>query len=150
MRVVIQRVSEASVTVNKQVIGSINQGLLLFLGVEDDDDEKDADYLIKKCMNIRLFNDENQVMNLSAIDTQSEFLVISQFTLFASTKKGNRPSYMKAGHPAHAEKLYTYFHQQLAKLSGCKTATGEFGANMQIQLINDGPVTIWIDSKNIE
>lgn len=150
MRVVIQRVSEASVTVNEKVIGSINKGLLLFLGVEDDDHEKDADYLIKKCMNIRLFNDENHVMNLSAIDTQSEFLVISQFTLFASTKKGNRPSYMKAGNPAHAEKLYNYFHKQLTELSGCKTACGTFGANMQIGLINDGPVTIWIDSKNPE
>ncbi len=150
MRILIQRVSEASVTIEESVHGKIATGLLLLLGVEPNDTEEDADWLVRKVSSLRIFNDEDGVMNLSATDIKGEYLVISQFTLHASTKKGNRPSYIKAARPEQAIPLYEYFIQQLDAVTETKVQKGIFGADMKVGLINDGPVTIWIDSKNKE
>ena len=150
MRVVIQRVSEASVTINHQVKSEINSGLLILLGIEPEDTDEDIQWLCKKVTNLRIFDDPNGVMNLSVKDVQGAILLISQFTLFASTKKGNRPSYIKAAKPDIAIPLYEQFKKQLAFMSGLEVRTGEFGADMKVRLLNDGPVTILIDSKKRE
>tara|TARA_B110000285_G_scaffold32327_1_gene33648 strand:- start:432 stop:884 length:453 start_codon:yes stop_codon:yes gene_type:complete len=150
MRIVIQRVSEASVIIEGEINGEINQGMLILLGVEDADDETDADWLIQKINGLRIFSDKDGKMNLSSIDVGGEFLIISQFTLHASTKKGNRPSYIKAARPEKAIPLYEYFISKLRTVSNSNVATGIFGADMKVSLINDGPVTISIDSKKRE
>ncbi len=149
MRVLIQRVSEASVKIEGKVHGSIEQGLLVLVGVEHDDTQEDANWLSQKLINLRIFSDDEGKMNLSSSDIKGEFLVISQFTLHASLKKGNRPSYIKAARPETAIPLYEYFVERL-KATDHKVETGIFGADMKVSLINDGPVTIWIDSKNKE
>lgn len=150
MRAIVQRVSEASVSVDQQVVGSINQGVLILLGIGTDDSEADADWLLQKIVALRIFNDADGVMNRSLIDVGGEALLISQFTLMAATKKGNRPSYIKAARPEQAIPLYEYCIDKLEKLLGQKIATGIFGADMKVHLLNDGPVTIPIDSKNRE
>lgn len=147
MRVVIQRVSEASVTINHTVKSQIGKGLLILLGIEDADSDEDIDWLCRKISQLRIFDDEAGVMNQSVMDIAGELLVVSQFTLHASTKKGNRPSYLKASKPAFSIPMYEAFVQHLAKTSGLKVGTGEFGADMKVALLNDGPVTIIIDSK---
>lgn len=148
MRVVIQRVSEASVIINNEVKGAIKKGLLILLGIENDDNQDDIKWLCGKINRLRIFNDPNGQMNLSVQDVGGDFLVISQFTLHASTKKGNRPSYIKAAKPDIAIPLYEKFINLLEQESGKKIQTGKFGADMKVQLINDGPVTIIIDTKN--
>ena len=148
MRLLIQRVTEASVTIDKQIKSSIAKGLLLLVGIEETDTQEDIDFLCKKTVNLRIFDDENGVMNKSVLETGGEILVVSQFTLHASTKKGNRPSYIKAAKPEVSIPLYEQFCQALSEMLGKPIQTGEFGADMQVELINDGPVTIWIDSKN--
>lgn len=150
MRLVIQRSKEASVTIDNEVKGQINLGLVVLVGIEHDDNQEDADWLIGKLSQLRIFSDEESKMNLSIQDVNGQFLVISQFTLHASTKKGNRPSYIRAARPEHAVPLYEYFKKQLAIVSNCSVESGEFGADMKVALINDGPVTIIIDSKNRE
>ena len=150
MKIVIQRVSEASVTINEIKVASIKKGLLILLGIVDDDTQDDIDYLVRKVANLRIFNDENEVMNTSLLDIDGEVIVVSQFTLQASTKKGNRPSYIKAAKPVIAIPLYENFVQTLEKELGKKVQTGEFGADMKVEILNDGPVTIVIDSKNKE
>ncbi|MBT6568724.1 MAG: D-tyrosyl-tRNA(Tyr) deacylase [Flavobacteriales bacterium] len=150
MRVIVQRVSEASVSVDQQVVGSINQGVLILLGIGTDDSEADADWLLQKIVALRIFNDADGVMNRSLIDVGGEALLISQFTLMVATKKGNRPSYIKAARSEQAIPLYEYCIDKLEKLLGQKIATGIFGADMKVHLLNDGPVTIPIDSKNRE
>lgn len=150
MRALLQRVSQASVTVNGKVQNAINSGLLIFLGVEPEDTEADANWLSSKISKMRLFPDSEGVMNHSIMDAQGEFLVISQFTLHASVKKGNRPSYYKAARPSHAEPMYEHFMEQLWMDSGLVVKSGTFGADMKVGLINDGPITIWMDSKNKE
>lgn len=147
MRVLIQRVSKARVTTPEGHCNSIENGLLLFVGVEHADNSDDADWLASKIANLRIFNDENGVMNKSVVDVAGDVMVISQFTLHARTKKGNRPSYMDAAPPEVSIPLYEYFITQIEGIIMKKVATGIFGANMQVELINDGPVTIWIDSK---
>ena len=142
--------SEAKVEVDKQVIGRIGQGLLLLLGIEEEDSEEDVDWLCKKVIGMRIFSDEEGKMNLDVKDLNGEVLVVSQFTLHASTKKGNRPSFIKAANPQKAEEVYETFKKRLSVLLGKDVAAGIFGANMQISLINDGPVTILIDSRNRE
>ena len=149
MRVLIQRVSEAQVSIENQVHGSIQQGMVLFLGIGNDDLQEDADWLIRKITQMRIFKDEEDKMNRSIQEVGGAFLVISQFTLHASTKKGNRPGFTDAARPEIAIPLYEYFLKEL-KTSQLKVETGIFGADMQVQLLNDGPVTIWIDSKNKE
>lgn len=150
MRVVIQRVKEASVTINNEVRAKINYGLLILLGIEDSDNEEDINWLTNKIINLRIFNDQNDVMNLSSKDKDIEILVVSQFTLFASTKKGNRPSYIRASKPEISIPLYEEFCKQLEVLHNKEIKTGSFGADMDVFLINDGPVTIWMDSKQRE
>ncbi len=150
MRILIQRVKKASVTIDNKVKSSINNGLLIFVGICDEDNKEDILWLVKKVVNIRLFDDENGVMNLSLLDTGGELLAVSQFTLMASTKKGNRPSYIKAAKPEISIPLYEDFCKELEAALGKKIGTGEFGADMKIELLNDGPVTIFIDSKNRE
>jgi D-tyrosyl-tRNA(Tyr) deacylase len=150
MRVVVQRVSRASVTVGKQLKARVGEGLLLFLGIEYSDNQADIDFLVKKIVHLRIFDDENGVMNRSILDTGGELLCVSQFTLYASTKKGNRPSYIKAAKPDFAVPLYAEFCKECALALGKAIQTGEFGADMQIELLNNGPVTIIIDSKNKE
>ncbi|MDB0037744.1 D-aminoacyl-tRNA deacylase [bacterium] len=150
MRVLIQRASEASVTIDGKIHGKIHQGLVVLLGIETEDTQDDVNWLIRKLIALRIFNDSEGKMNHSIADITGEFLVISQFTLHASTKKGNRPSYIKAARPEVAIPLYEEFIQILRKESGLKVDSGVFGADMKVQLINDGPVTIWIDSKNKE
>lgn len=147
MRVVIQRVSEASVTVDRILKSSISQGLLILLGVEDTDNQEDIDFLVRKITQLRIFDDESGVMNRSVVDTDGEILCVSQFTLHASTKKGNRPSYIRAAKQEIAIPLYEKFCVDLKQNLNKEVQTGEFGANMQVSLINDGPVTILIDSK---
>lgn len=149
MRIVIQRVSEASVTINNQIVSAINKGLLVFVGIEDRDNKEDIEWLCNKLLNIRIFNDSAGVMNLSIQEVSGEFLIVSQFTLHAATKKGNRPSYIRASKPDVAIPLYQQFIDQLKK-SGIAVKTGEFGADMKVNLLNDGPVTIIMDSKNKE
>ncbi len=150
MKVVIQRVTEASVTIHKIKVAAINQGLLILVGIVNQDTQEDIDWLVRKITNLRIFNDENGVMNKSLLDTNGNVLVVSQFTLHASTKKGNRPSYIKAARPEIAIPLYEKFVKNLENEIGKKVQTGEFGADMKVALLNDGPVTIIIDSKNKE
>jgi D-aminoacyl-tRNA deacylase len=150
MRTVIQRVTHASVTINNNVYSSIGQGLLILLGIEDPDSSEDIDWLCNKLINLRIFNDSNGVMNLSVKDIHGEIMVISQFTLHASTKKGNRPSYIRAAKPQTAIPLYEEFIDVLSKTSGLPVKAGQFGADMKVSLLNDGPVTIIIDTKNKE
>ena len=150
MRIVIQRVSEASVTIDQQVAGEIQTGLLVLLGIEDADGKEDIDWLVKKLVNLRIFPDENGVMNTSLKDVDGDVLLISQFTLHASTKKGNRPSYIKAARPEIAIPMYEAFIKSLETSLGKPIQTGEFGADMKVRLLNDGPVTIGIDSKTRE
>ena len=150
MRVVIQRVSHASVTIGGSLKSSIGQGLLILLGVCDEDSVEDVEWLVKKIANLRIFNDKNEVMNRSIIDVNGEALVVSQFTLYASYKKGNRPSWVRAGSHEHSIPLYEIFCQQLSNTLGRSVGTGEFGADMKVELLNDGPVTICMDTKNKE
>lgn len=147
MRIIIQRVTSASVSIDNKLFSSIGNGLLVLLGIEDSDTEEDLTWLAQKIVNLRIFNDENGVMNVSLLDAKKEILLVSQFTLFASTKKGNRPSYIKASKPDIAIPLYEKMIATLNQLTNQPIATGVFGADMQISLINDGPVTIMIDSK---
>ncbi len=147
MRVLIQRVSEASVTIDGEVSGEIGRGLLVFLGIEEADGEEDAEWLAGKVARMRLFNDENGQINLSLADVGGDSLVVSQFTLHASTKKGNRPSFIRAARPEQAIPLYEKFIAALESETGRKPATGEFGGDMKVSLLNDGPVTIWMDSR---
>ncbi len=150
MRVVIQRVLQASVTINKKEVATIKNGLLLLLGIENADTEEDIQWLTKKITQLRIFNDEENKMNKSILDIDAEALVVSQFTLHASTKKGNRPSYIKAAKPEISIPLYQKFIVQLQNHLGKKVQTGSFGAYMEVSLVNDGPVTICIDTKNKE
>jgi len=150
MRVVIQRVGQASVAINNKIFSEIGKGLLVLVGIESTDSDEDIEWLCGKIVRLRLFDDENGVMNLSVQDIQGEILIVSQFTLHAKTKKGNRPSYIQAAPPDSAIPLYNKFIQNMEKEMQKKIATGEFGAMMQISLVNDGPVTIIIDSKNRE
>ena len=150
MKILIQRVSQASIEVEHKIHTQIKSGLLIFLGIEKDDDSSDVDYLVGKSAALRIFNDLDGKMNLSIQDVGGEALIVSQFTLHASTKKGNRPSYVKAARPEHAIPLYEYFIQKMNLELPEKVKSGVFGADMKIQLLNDGPVTIMIDSKNKE
>ena len=148
MKAVIQRVSKASVTIEGKKVADIKSGLLILLGITNDDAKEDIDWLSKKINNLRIFNDANGVMNKSLIDSLGDAIIVSQFTLQASTKKGNRPSYMKAAKPEIAIPLYKEFIHQFEKDLGKKVQTGEFGADMKVELLNDGPVTIIIDTKD--
>ena len=148
MKVVIQRVSKASVTISNVQVASIKNGLLVLLGIEDDDNQEDIQWLSNKIANLRIFEDEDEVMNKSLLDITGDVIVVSQFTLHASTKKGNRPSYIKAAKPDIAIPLYNAFIKQLESDLGKPVQTGQFGADMKVELINDGPVTIIMDSKN--
>ncbi len=150
MRAVIQRVSRASVTIGGKLKSSIGKGLLVLVGIEDADAEEDIEWLCNKIVQLRIFDDSNGVMNLSVIDTRGSILAVSQFTLHAKTKKGNRPSYIRAAQPDLAIPLYNKFILRISELTGRETATGEFGAMMEVELINDGPVTIIIDTKTKE
>jgi D-tyrosyl-tRNA(Tyr) deacylase len=150
MRIVIQRVKHAKVTIDGQVHSSIGQGYLILLGVCDEDSSEDVDWLVRKVIGLRVFDDENHVMNRDIMDVQGEILVISQFTLFASYKKGNRPSWFRAGSHEHSIPLYEEFCDKLSNLLGKPVGTGEFGADMKVELLNDGPVTICMDTKNKE
>lgn len=147
MRIVIQRVSEASVKVEGEIISAIKNGMLVLVGIEDSDSQDDIDWLTTKIIQLRIFDDENGVMNLSVKDVNGEILIVSQFTLHASTKKGNRPSYIRASKPDFAIPMYEKFIQKSEELLGKKVGTGQFGAMMDVALVNDGPVTIIIDSK---
>jgi D-aminoacyl-tRNA deacylase len=150
MRVVIQRVRSASVEINGTIQGSIRSGLMILLGIEPEDTKDDIDWLANKIVNLRIFNDEQGVMNRSLLEEELDILLVSQFTLHASTKKGNRPSYIRAARPEHAIPLYEEMIQTLEKVVGRPIQTGQFGADMQVSLVNDGPVTILMDSKNRE
>ena len=150
MRAVIQRVSKASVTIEGAVKSAIGKGFLVLIGICDKDTLEDVEWLVKKIANLRVFDDENAVMNRSILDMEGEILVISQFTLFASYKKGNRPSWFRAGSHEHSIPLYEAFCQQLSEAIGKPVGTGEFGADMKVELLNDGPVTICMDTKNKE
>ncbi len=147
MKVVIQRVSKAGVTIDGDNVASIGEGLLILLGIIEEDSQEDINWLSNKIVNLRVFNDENDVMNRSLLDVQGDVIVVSQFTLHAATKKGNRPSYIKAAKPETAIPLYKKFVEQIEIDLGKKVQTGVFGADMKVELINDGPVTIIIDSK---
>lgn len=149
MRTVIQRVSEASVSIDENIVGEIDKGLLILIGIEDDDSQEDIDYLVRKISKLRIFQDEADKMNLSIQDIEGSILSISQFTLHANTKKGNRPSFIRAGKPDISQPLYEKFNQALAS-TGIPVEAGEFGADMKVSLVNDGPVTIIIDSKEKE
>ena len=150
MKAVIQRVSQSSVTINNEIVAQIQQGLLVLVGIEDTDNQEDINWLTSKIANLRIFADENEVMNMSLKDIDGEMIVVSQFTLHALTKKGNRPSYIKASKPEIAIPLYESFVQQIEIELGKKVQTGQFGADMKVGLVNDGPVTIIIDTKNKE
>jgi len=150
MRVVIQRVSSASVSIDGKIKSTIDNGLMILLGIESEDDQNDIEWLVKKIVNLRIFNDEQKRMNLSIKDVGGDILLISQFTLHASVKKGNRPSYIKAAHPDLAIPLYHNFIDELELSINKKIYSGEFGAMMEVALVNDGPVTIVIDSKSKE
>ncbi len=147
MRAVIQRVTRASVKISNNVKASVGTGLLVLLGIEETDSEADTEWLCRKIVNLRIFDDDNHLMNLSVLDNGGNILVISQFTLFAKTKKGNRPSYIRAARPDIAIPLYNRFVELLSELLGKEVYTGEFGAMMQVELVNDGPVTIIIDTR---
>ncbi|WKL45257.1 D-aminoacyl-tRNA deacylase [Flavobacterium sp. ZE23DGlu08] len=148
MKIVLQRVSSASVTIDNKIVADIQKGLLVLVGIEDADTQEDIDWLVNKITNIRIFGDENDVMNLSVKDIDGDIIVVSQFTLHASTKKGNRPSYIKASKPEVSIPLYEKFVKKIEIELGKKVQTGIFGADMKVLLLNDGPVTIVIDSKN--
>ena len=148
MKTLIQRVFSSSVTIDGNITANINKGLLIFLGIQPDDSSVDIDYLVAKIVKLRIFEDDNDVMNLDVTDVNGEIMVVSQFTLLANTKKGNRPSYINAAKPEISKPLYLEFIEKIKSQSKLKTETGTFGANMKINLINDGPVTILIDSKN--
>lgn len=148
MRFVIQRVQNASVTVDNEIIGSIGKGLLILIGVSNSDTEEIADKMLKKACNLRIFSDENDKTNLSLKDVDGELLLVSQFTLYANCKKGNRPSFIDAGNPDHANKLYNYIIEQSSSYAE-KVAHGEFGADMKVSLLNDGPFTIVLDSDEL-
>ena len=148
MRVLIQRVSEANVTIDNKTHSQISEGLLILVGIENDDEDEDIEYLCKKIINLRIFDDAKGVMNESILKQEGQMMVISQFTLHANTKKGNRPSYIKAAKPDIAIPIYEKFCKKLEVMSGIEVKTGQFGADMKVSLINDGPVTIWIDSKD--
>ena len=150
MRVVIQKVTQASVSIDNQIVASIDKGLLVLVGIEDGDTNEDIAWLSSKIVNLRVFDDDNGVMNLSVKEVKGEVLIVSQFTLHASTKKGNRPSYIKAARPEVAIPIYEAFIKQVETLLGKRVPTGQFGAMMQVSLCNDGPVTILIDTKNKE
>ncbi len=150
MRALIQRVTEASVTIDQQCVAQIQQGLLVLVGIEEIDSLVDVNWLASKILNLRIFNDEVGVMNKSVRDIEGDLIVVSQFTLHAATKKGNRPSYIKAARPELAIPLYESFVKELERELGRKVQTGRFGADMKVNLCNDGPVTIWIDSHNKE
>ena len=150
MRVVIQKVTHASVDIEKQTVASINKGLLVLVGIEDNNTDEDIAWLSAKIVNLRVFEDDKGVMNLSVKDVDGQVLIVSQFTLHAATKKGNRPSYIRAAHPEVAIPIYEAFIKQVETLLGKKVPTGQFGAMMQVNLSNDGPVTIFIDTKNKE
>lgn len=150
MRAVIQRVSKASVTIDNQLKSSIGKGLLVLLGICEEDAEEDVNWLVHKLIGLRIFDDDNGVMNRSVSDVDGEVLVVSQFTLYASYKKGNRPSWFRAGSHQHSIPLYEAFCRQMSEALGKAVGTGEFGANMQVELLNDGPVTICMDTKNKE
>ena len=150
MRVVIQKVTQASVSIENQIVASIDKGLRVLVGIEDGDTNEDIAWLSSKIVNLRVFDDENGVMNLSVKEVEGEVLIVSQFTLHASTKKGNRPSYIKAARPEVAIPIYEAFIKQVETLLGKRVPTGQFGAMMQVSLCNDGPVTILIDTKNKE
>lgn len=148
MRLLIQRVRRASVEIEGAIKGKIGKGFLVLVGVTHEDTEEDLEYLAQKLLKIRLFDDENGVMNLDLQQVEGELLIVSQFTLLASTRKGNRPSYIAAAPEAVSRPMYERFVKRMGELTGREVQTGEFGADMQIELVNDGPVTIWIDSKN--
>ena len=150
MRTLIQRVQHASVTIDGQVKSEIGKGLLVLVGIEDRDTQEDIEWLCKKIANLRIFDDENGVMNRSVVETEGEVMVVSQFTLHASTKKGNRPSYIHASKPDIAIPMYEAFCAEMGLQIGKEVQTGTFGADMKVELVNDGPVTIWIDSQNKE
>lgn len=150
MRVVIQRVSHASVTIDGTCKSAIKEGFMILVGIEEADTQEDADWLCKKIVNLRVFDDENGVMNQSILDINGEILIVSQFTLMASTKKGNRPSYIRAARPETAIPLYEYFCNEVSIALGKEVGTGEFGADMKVELLNNGPVTICMDTKNKE
>lgn len=150
MKVVLQRVSSASVTISEKIVAQIDNGLLVLVGIEDADTQEDIHWLCKKIVNLRIFADENDVMNCSVKDVEGDVILVSQFTLHANTKKGNRPSYIKASKPEIAIPLYDDFVQQMVLELGKKIQSGKFGADMKVALVNDGPVTIVIDSKNKE
>lgn len=150
MRVVIQRVRQASVTIDHALHASIDQGLLILLGIEENDTFDDADWLTQKIASLRIFSDDKGKMNRDVLQSNGQILVVSQFTLHAATKKGNRPSFIRAARPEQAIPLYDYFVKQMTALLQKPVLTGKFGADMQVALVNDGPVTIWIDSKNKE
>ena len=147
MRIVLQRVKEASVKIDTKIAGSIRAGLLIYLGIEDEDNQNDIDWLIKKITQMRIFSDEEGKMNLNVNEVEGEILVVSQFTLYASTKKGNRPSFTNAAKPEFARKLYEDFIASMKEVYHGNIQTGRFGANMQVASINDGPLTFWLDSK---
>lgn len=147
MRILVQRVLEASVISDGLLTGEIKEGLLLLVGFNSEDGDEELDYGVKKVINLRIFDDENGVMNRSLLDVVGGILLVSQFTLYASTRKGNRPSYVKAAPPDIAIPLYNKFHKKLAEAVGREIPAGVFGADMQVSLVNDGPVTIWIDSE---
>lgn len=148
MKIVLQRVKEASVEIDHQIAGSINHGLLIYLGIEDEDVQEDIDWLIKKVIQMRIFSDEEGKMNLNIRDVEGELLIVSQFTLYASVKKGNRPSFTDAAKPEYAKKLYEDFILSMRDMYHSNIQTGRFGANMQVYSINDGPLTFILDSKN--
>lgn len=150
MRALIQRTKYTSVTIEGKCKSAIKQGLLVLVGIEEADEKEDIEWLCKKIVNLRIFDDENGVMNRSVLDINGEILVVSQFTLHASTKKGNRPSYIRAAKPEISIPLYETFCKELSISLGKEVGTGEFGADMKVELLNDGPVTIWMDTKNKE
>lgn len=150
MRILVQRVKRASVSIGGRLRSSIGPGLLVFVGIEAADSEEDIEWLAGKLLRLRIFNDEQGVMNLDVMQTGGEVLVVSQFTLHASTRKGNRPSYVRSAPEAISRPLYERFAARVSELTGREAATGEFGADMQVELVNDGPVTIWIDSRQRE
>lgn len=147
MKIVLQRVRRSSVEVENKIVGSINQGLLLLVGVTHTDTRKEADFLAEKCINLRIFEDENGKMNLSALDIRGEILAVSQFTLYGDTKRGRRPGFEMAAKPEYASELFDYFVDQL-RMSGLKTQTGIFGADMKVELLNDGPVTFVMEKNS--